>query len=137
MATGSITATLFSFTEPYPDFDLQAISEHGKKQGVRLIGHHETAGSVSHYADQMEDAFELYESVGVSQVKTGYVADGGNIKRVDAQGVAHYEWHDGQFMVGEYLRSVTEAAKQRNQHQYARTHQGYRPAPHLSELAVT
>ena len=59
----------------------------------------------------MAEAFELYESAGVSQVKTGYVADGGNIKRVDAQGVAHYEWHDGQFMVGEYLRSVTEAAK--------------------------
>jgi alpha-glucosidase len=104
---------LFSFTEPYPDFDLEAISGHGKKLGVRLIGHHETAGSVSHYADQMADAFELYESAGVSQVKTGYVADGGNIKRVDAQGVAHYEWHDGQFMAGEYLRSVTEAAKRK------------------------
>jgi alpha-glucosidase len=104
---------LFSFTQPYPDFDLRAIGEYGRKSGVRLIGHHETAGSVSHYARQMGAAFDLYQSVGVRQVKTGYVADGGNIKRVDDNGVVHYEWHDGQFMVDEYLRSVTEAAKRR------------------------
>jgi alpha-glucosidase len=101
---------LFSFTRAYPDFDIEAVSEHGKKQGVRLIGHHETSGSVSNYADQMAAAYDLYKSVGVAQVKTGYVADAGDIKRVDEKGVAHYEWHDGQFMVGEYLRSVTEAA---------------------------
>ena len=104
---------LFSFTEPYPDFDIQAISRYGEKQGVRLIGHHETSGNVTNYANQMKDAFDLYESVGVRQVKTGYVADGGNIKRVDKNGVAHYEWHDGQFMAGQYLLSVTEAAKRK------------------------
>jgi alpha-glucosidase len=102
---------LFSFTEPYADFDIREIGRYGEKLGVRLIGHHETSGSVSNYADQMADAFDLYESVGVRQVKTGYVADGGDIRRVDESGQAHYEWHDGQFMVGEYLRSVTEAAK--------------------------
>lgn len=104
---------LFSFTSAYPDFDLQAVARHGKRLGVRLVGHHETSGSVTHYANQMNDAFSLYESAGVRQVKTGYVADAGDIKRVDAEGVAHYEWHDGQFMVGEYLKSVTEAAKYR------------------------
>jgi alpha-glucosidase len=104
---------LFSFTQPYPDFDIRAIGEYGRKVGVRLIGHHETSGNVSNYARQMGAAFDLYESVGVRQVKTGYVADGGNIKRVDDNGVLRYEWHDGQFAVGEYLRSVTEAAKRR------------------------
>jgi alpha-glucosidase len=104
---------LFSFTEPYPDFDIQAVSEHGKKKGVRLIGHHETSGNVTNYANQMDAAFDFYESAGVRQVKTGYVADGGDIKRVDQDGVAHYEWHDGQFMAGQYLASVTEAAKRR------------------------
>jgi alpha-glucosidase len=104
---------LFSFTEPYPDFDIDAISEYGKRKGVRLIGHHETSGNVTNYANQMADAFDLYESVGVRQVKTGYVADGGDIKRVDKDGVAHYEWHDGQFMAGQYLLSVTEAAKRK------------------------
>jgi alpha-glucosidase len=41
------------------------------------------------------------------------VADGGKAKRIDEKGIARNEWHDGQFMVGEYLRSVTEAAKRR------------------------
>lgn len=104
---------LFSFTETYPDFDIQEIGHYGKEKGVRLIGHHETSGNVSNYAKQMADAFDLYEKVGVRQVKTGYVADGGDIKRVGANGQAHYEWHDGQFMVSEYLRSVTEAAKRK------------------------
>jgi alpha-glucosidase len=104
---------LFRFDEPYPDFDIRAVGEYGRQKGVRLIGHHETSGSVTNYAEQMDAAFDLYESVGVRQVKTGYVADGGDIKRVDEDGRVHYEWHDGQFTVGEYLRSVTEAAKRR------------------------
>ncbi len=102
---------LFSFTESYSDFDIKAIAEHGKRKGVRLIGHHETSGNVSNYARQMDKAYDLYQANGVRQVKTGYVAVAGVIKRVDASGVAHFEWHDGQFMVGEYLKSVTEAAK--------------------------
>jgi alpha-glucosidase len=102
---------LFRFTEPYPDFDIRAVAEYGRQKGVRLIGHHETSASVTNYARQMDAALDLYESIGVRQVKTGYVADGGNIKRLGDDGVARYEWHDGQFMVGEYLRSVTEAAQ--------------------------
>jgi alpha-glucosidase len=80
---------------------------------VRLIGHHETSGNVTNYARQMDAAFDLYAAVGVRQVKTGYVADGGNIKRIDDRGLVRYEWHDGQFNIGEYLRSVTEAAERR------------------------
>lgn len=101
----------FSFTKAYDDFDLPAITAYGAKKGVRLIGHHETAGSVTHYRNQMDDAFALYEKHGVTQVKTGYVADGGQIKRIDENGITRHEWHDGQFMVGEYLHSATEAAK--------------------------
>ncbi len=104
---------VFSFTEAYPDFDLEAVTAYGAERGVRLIGHHETSGNVTNYARQMEAAFDLYESVGVTQVKTGYVADAGQLKRVDENGLAHYEWHDGQFAGGEYLRSVTEAAERR------------------------
>jgi alpha-glucosidase len=103
----------FSFTETYPDFDLQAISEYARERGVRLVGHHETSGNVSNYADQMAAAFDLYAAAGVAQVKTGYVADAGDIKRIDDAGIARYEWHDGQFMAGEYLKSVTEAAKRK------------------------
>ena len=104
---------IFSFTKPYPDFNLPEITAYGKPKGVRLIGHHETSGAVTNYKNQMADAFDLYQQHNVAQVKTGYVADGGKIKRIDEQGIVRNEWHDGQFMVGEYLRSVTEAAKRK------------------------
>jgi alpha-glucosidase len=104
---------LFSFTEPYPDFDLAAISEHAGKLGVRLIGHHETSGNVSNYENQLQDALDLYERHGVRQIKTGYVADGGDIKRIDENGLAHFEWHDGQWMVNHYNRLLQEAAKRK------------------------
>ena len=104
---------LFSFTEPYPDFDINAVAAYGKSRGVRLIGHHETSGNVSNYEKQMGEAFDLYETHRVRQVKTGYVADAGDIKRIDEHGVARYEWHEGQYMVGQYLKSVTEAAKRK------------------------
>ena len=102
---------IFSFTNTYPDFDLAEITRYGLQKNVRLIGHHETSGAVINYKNQMADAFDLYKKHGVTQVKTGYVADGGKIKRIDENGIVRNEWHDGQFTIGEYLRSVTEAAK--------------------------
>lgn len=102
---------VFSFTQPYDDFDIEELTRYGKQKGVQLIGHHETSGNVTNYRNQMEDAFALYEKSNVSQVKTGYVADGGNIKRIDKNGIARHEWHDGQFMVNEYLYNVKLAAK--------------------------
>ncbi len=102
---------IFSFTKPYKDFDIAEITRYGLSKGVRLIGHHETSGAVTNYKNQMDDAFDLYKKYGVTQVKTGYVADGGKAKRIDENGIARNEWHDGQFMIGEYLRSVTKAAE--------------------------
>ncbi len=105
--------SVFSFTEPYADFDLQAVSDYARKNGVRLIGHHETSGHVSNYESQMSAAYDLYESLGIRQVKTGYVADGGQMQRVDANGVTHYEWHDAQFAVNHFERVLTEAARRK------------------------
>ncbi len=105
--------SIFSFTEPYPDFDIRAVADHARSRGTRLIGHHETSGHISNYEAQMQDAFDLYESVGVRQVKTGYVADGGDLRRVDADGNTHHEWHDGQFAVDHFERVLKEAAKRR------------------------
>lgn len=102
---------LFNFTNSFADFDIKTVTDYGKKKNVKLVGHHETSGNVSNYRQQMSAAYALYQQHGVSQVKTGYVADGGNIKRVDAAGIVRKEWHDGQFMIAEYLHSVTEAAK--------------------------
>ena len=101
----------FNFTQSYPDFDLAEVTRYGKSKGVKLIGHHETGGAMTNYKNQMEAAFDLYQKVGVSQVKTGYVNEHDRVKRVDENGIERNEWHDGQFAVNEYLRSVTEAAK--------------------------
>ncbi len=102
---------IFSFTEAYPDFDIEAVARHALDKDVRLIGHHETSGHVTNYESQMAAAYDLYESLGVRQVKTGYVADGGDLRRVDENGVTHHEWHDGQFAVQHFERVLVEAAK--------------------------
>ncbi len=102
---------LFKFTESYPDFDIEEVGRYARSKGVRLIGHHETSADVSNYESQMEAAFDLYQSVGVAQVKTGYVADAGDISRIDENGIQKFEWHDSQFMVDHHLRVVEAAAK--------------------------
>ena len=104
---------VFSFTDPYPDFDLRAVAAYAEKKGVRLVGHHETSGHITNYESQMDAALDLYESLGVRQVKTGYVAEGGELEWVDEDGVTHYEWHDSQFGVNHFQRSLVAAAERR------------------------
>ena len=104
---------LFNFTEPYPDFDVEELTRYSKEKGVRIIGHHETSGGVSNYERQMEAAFDLYEKMGVAQVKTGYVADGGKIDRNLEDGTPVKEWHDGQFMANHHERVLIAAAKRK------------------------
>ena len=102
---------LFSFTQSYPDFDIEAVTSYGNRIGAPLIGHHETSGNVSNYERQLKDAFALYKRLGVQAVKTGYVAGTGWLRREDEQGITHFEYHDGQFAVEHHLRVVQEAAK--------------------------
>ena len=101
---------IFSFTEAYADFDIEALSAYGAERGVYLIGHHETSGDITNYEAQMEDAYDLYERLGIPAIKTGYVADGGEIARRDEDGKAYREWHDGQFAVDHHLRVLKRAA---------------------------
>ena len=108
-----VNGDVFSFTDPYPDFDLEGLAAYAMDRGVRLVGHHETSGNVSNYEAQLGEAFDLYEQLGVRQVKTGYVADAGNIERFDENGIRRFEWHDGQFMARHHLHVVREAAKRR------------------------
>jgi alpha-glucosidase len=103
----------FDFTRATPDFDLEAVAAHARERGVRLVGHHETGGAVSHYDRQLGAALDLYARLGIDQVKTGYVADAGQAERNDGDGVVRREWHDGQWMVNHHLRVVREAAKRR------------------------
>ncbi|HEY1138955.1 MAG TPA: glycoside hydrolase family 97 protein [Lysobacter sp.] len=102
----------FDFRKPTPDYDLEGLAAYAKSKGVHLIGHHETACAVSHYERQMDEAFALFEKLGIDAVKTGYVCDAGQIERQDqANGPVMREWHEGQFMSNHHLRVLEAAAK--------------------------
>jgi alpha-glucosidase len=101
----------FSFTESYPDFDMQAITDYGHKLGVGLIGHNETAGAIPNYERQMDAGFAQYQSHGVHAVKTGYVRDNGTIQRPLPGGGSGSEWFAGQYMVRHDLAVVEDAAR--------------------------
>ena len=104
---------VFSFTKPYPDFDLEGVTEYARRKGVHLVGHHETSGHIANYESQLADALDLYARLGVDSVKTGYVADAGGIQALGGDGKLHFEWHDGQVQSRHHLKVVTEAAKRR------------------------
>lgn len=101
----------FSFTDAYPDFDLEAVAAYARERGVRIIGHHETGGNIDVYEPQLEDALALYERLGIDAIKTGYVADAGGIIAPDGEGGETFVWHDGQEMVTHHLRVVQAAAR--------------------------
>jgi alpha-glucosidase len=100
----------FSFTESYPDFDLPQLSAYARERGVRLIGHHETAGAVENYERQLDAAMTLYQANGVSVVKTGYVKPSGSIERTLADGAIGHEWFAGQYRVAHELKVAEVAA---------------------------
>ena len=89
----------FNFTKPYPDYDLDAISNYAKSKNIGLIAHHETGGNVLNYERQLEDAFKLCEKYDIHRLKTGYV----NHRPAG-------EYHQGQFMVRHYQNVMEKAA---------------------------
>ena len=101
----------FSFTQPYPDFDLEGLAAYARQRNVRLIGHHETGGNIANYEDQLDAAMALYGRLGIDSVKTGYVADAGGIIARDAAGNLAMEYHDGQVQSRHHLRVVEAAAR--------------------------
>lgn len=103
--------TDMNFSGPTEDFDAAGLAAYAKSKGTALVGHHETGGSASHYDKQLDTAFAWSAAHGQKVVKTGYVADAGQIGRVDPDGSEHREWHDGQWMSNHHLRVVLAAAK--------------------------
>ena len=94
-------ADRFSFTQPYPDYDLEGLAGYARDNGVTLIGHNETSMGVENYERQLEDAFALYERLGIRAIKTGYVGD------KTAAGHAHH----GQYMVRHWRKVLETAAR--------------------------
>jgi alpha-glucosidase len=91
----------FSFTQPYPDYDLAELARYAHEKGVKLIVHNETSGGIENYERQMDSAFALYHSLGLDAIKSGYVTDtitGG-----------HSHW--SQRMVQHYRHVIEKAAQ--------------------------
>lgn len=91
----------FSFTKPYPDFDIDEISKYAESRGVKLIGHNETGGSTINYERQLDSAYNFYNKYGVTSVKTGYVNP-----LLDKK-----ERHSSQYGVRHYMKVVETSAK--------------------------
>lgn len=89
----------FNFTESYPDYDLEYLTEYAQSKGTNIIMHNETSTGIENYESQMEEAFALYEKLGINAIKSGYVGDM----------IANGQWHHGQYMVRHY-RKVVELA---------------------------
>lgn len=63
----------FNFLKPYPDYDFAGLQAYALSKGVSLIAHNETGGAAENFENQMEEAFNLYRSMGIHCIKTGYV----------------------------------------------------------------
>ena len=104
----------FDFSRPTPDYDLAGLAAYAQSKGVQLIAHNDIACAVSHYEQQMPQAFALYRQLGICQIKTGYVCGTGQIEHQDRpDGPLLREWHDGQGMSNHHLRVLREAARHR------------------------
>jgi alpha-glucosidase len=103
----------FSFTKPYPDFDLPGLAAYAKEKGVRLIGHHETGANLPSYEKQMNAAYKLYAKLGVDSVKSGYVHEAGTMLFSGPNGKTHFGNYDSQEGVRHFVKAVTEAARYR------------------------
>jgi alpha-glucosidase len=101
----------FSFTQPYPDFDLPGLAAYATSKGVRLIGHHETGANIVAYEKQMDAAYKLYAQLGVDSIKSGYVHEAGSALFPGRDGKPRYGHYDSQEGVRHFVKAVTEAAK--------------------------
>jgi len=101
----------YSFTQPYPDFDIERVAAYARQKGVEIVGHHETGGNAFHYEKQLDAAFAQMQRFGWHSVKTGYVADAGGARVGTGDGQSALAWHESQDMVRHHQTVVETAAK--------------------------
>ncbi|MBR3164446.1 glycoside hydrolase family 97 protein [Candidatus Saccharibacteria bacterium] len=85
------------FTEATPDFDMRAVANYARENGVEIVGHHETVGFIDNYEEQIEDAYAFLRERGVRYIKSGYA---GSKMMINGQrefhhsqlGVLHYQY---------------------------------------------
>ncbi|WP_287678123.1 glycoside hydrolase family 97 protein [Bacteroides sp.] len=92
---------VFDYKTPYPDFDIEQLSDYAESKGVTLIMHHETSGSTMNYERLMPEAYGLMNRYGYKAVKSGYV---GRLYPVG-------EYHYGQTFINHCLYAIEKAAE--------------------------
>ncbi|MEQ8472910.1 MAG: glycoside hydrolase family 97 protein [Marinoscillum sp.] len=95
--------TKFEFDKPYPDYDVEELSEYAAEKGVYIIGHHETGADIENYDSQLEDAYKFLSKYGMKAVKTGYVENGDTLPN----GI----YHHGQEFVQHFQRVIEMGAR--------------------------
>ena len=105
----------FNFTKPYPDYDLEGLQKYALSKGVRLIAHNETGGSATNYENQLDEAFALYQRLGINSIKTGYVN-----MMLDGKETQH-----SQYGIRHYRKVIETAAKY---HLMVVNHEGAMPS---------
>lgn len=89
--------------QPTADFDIHAVTKYAASQGIDIVGHHETSGSISHYEWELPEAYDYYKTYGIRYIKTGYVAP-----RLDTG-----DFHSSQVGVRHYQKTVEMAAERK------------------------
>ena len=92
------------FMEATPDFDMKAVTDYGRQNGVEIIGHHETVGFIDNYEAQLEDSYKYLAQFGIRYVKSGYAGSKMTIN-------GHREYHHSQLGVLHYQKALELAAK--------------------------
>jgi hypothetical protein len=87
------------FTQSHADFDLEEVVSYGAERGVGFMAHLETGANVAGFEAQIDAAFALYESLGITAIKTGYV------------GTIADHHHYSQRMVNHYAEVARKAAE--------------------------
>jgi len=77
------------FTRPHAGYDLKAVAAYAHERGVGLMAHVETGANPDGFERQLDEAFALFQRLGIHAVKTGYVGEIPGHHHADQRMVEH------------------------------------------------
>ena len=94
----------FDFTTPYPDWDMDYLSNLADELGVQIVGHNETGGNAADYENNLDSIYRYHAAHGIHAIKTGYVSP--VVRTIDG-----LQFNKGQSGVRHYRKVIETAAK--------------------------
>lgn len=94
----------FDFTTPYPDWDMDYLSNLADELGVQIVGHNETGGNAADYENNLDSIYRYHAAHGIHAIKTGYVSP--IVRTIDG-----LQFNKGQSGVRHYRKVIETAAK--------------------------